>query len=341
MIENFKQATDLIHSSNRILLTMHERMDGDDGGALLAVGSHLEKMGKQVTYAIKKGVAANLAFLPGSEKIVDDITSADFDLVITFGCSSIDRTGSDKIKNLINHSERSEESLKPTDKGSFAGALDGSISIINIDHHPDNSNFGNVNVVDAKKSSVAELIYDFFIFNNWEINKDVATCLLTGIITDTGSFMHSNTQSSTLEVAGQLMRKGAHVSKIIKHTYKSKSPNVLKAWGKAMENSYYDDKHKIIYSVMTDKDLAEFEKLPGGAFEGFAETLNTLPEAKFAMFLRQDGDIIKGSLRSDIFKNTDVSKIAKAFGGGGHKLASGFSVAGKLMKNESGKWRVV
>ena len=83
-----------------------------------------------------------------------------------------------------------------------------------------------------------------------------------------------------------------------------------------MENSYYDKKHKIIYSVMTEKDLKEFKKLPQAAFEGFAETLNTLPEAKFAMFLRQDGKIIKGSLRSDIFKNIDVSKIAHIFGGG-------------------------
>jgi len=66
-----------------------------------------------------------------------------------------------------------------------------------------------------------------------------------------------------------------------------------------------------------------------------------MPEAKFAMFLRQDGPIIKGSLRSDIFKNVDVSKIAHIFGGGGHKLASGFSVAGKIMKDEVGKWRVI
>ena len=92
---------------------------------------------------------------------------------------------------------------------------------------------------------------------------------------------------------------------------------------------------------MTEKDLAEFTNLPQAAFEGLVETLNTLPEAKFAMFLRQDGNIIKGSLRSDIFKNVDVSKIAHVFGGGGHKLAAGFSVAGKLMKDDAGKWRVV
>lgn len=343
---HFQQANQLINASTKILLTMHERMDGDDGGALLAVGMQLEKMGKDITYAIKKGLTPNLAFLPNSQKIKDDIESSDFDLLITFGCNEIKRTGSERIINLVNsnHSERSEESLsKDLRKGSLSErfGMEQRLKTINIDHHPDNKLFADVNVVDSKKSSVAELIYDFFLFNNWAVTKDIATCLLTGIITDTGSFMHANTQSETLKAAGELMKKGASVSTIIKHTFKSKGAKVLKAWGKAMENSYYDTKNKIIYSMMTEKDLAEFEKLPGGAFEGFTETLNTVPEANFAMFLRQDGEIIKGSLRSDIFKNVDVSKIARSFGGGGHKLASGFSVAGKLMKDEKGKWKVV
>jgi phosphoesterase RecJ-like protein len=295
---------------------MHERMDGDDGGALLAMGEQLEKMGKRVTYAVKKGVPPNLSFLPGVEKILDDAPNLNYDLLITFGCSDLERTGSETIKQFNNQT-------------------------INFDHHPDNTYFGHVNVVDPKKSSVAELVYDFFNFNKWLITKDIATCLLTGIITDTGGFMHSNTQSSTLAAAGQLLRKGAQSHKIIRQTYKSKSPQILKAWGRAMENSYYDEKNKIIYSVMTEKDLAEFTSLPQAAFEGFTETLNTMPEAKFAMFLRQDGGVIKGSLRSDTFKNIDVSKIAHIFGGGGHKLAAGFSVAGKLMKDEMGKWRVI
>lgn len=312
----FNQAKELIEKSSNILLTMHERMDGDDGGSVLALGHYLEKIGKQVTMAIKKGVPPNLKFLPGSEKIADDISHSDFDLIIACGCSTKDRCGSEKIMSLP-------------------------VNIINIDHHPDNINFGQVNVVDPKKSSVAELVYDFFNHNNWKINKDIATCLLTGIITDTGSFMHSNTQESTLKAAAELMRKGAHISKIIKQTYKSKNPKVLKAWGKAMENSYYDEKQRIIYSIITDNDLKEIGDLPQAAFEGFAETLNTMPEAKFAMFLRQDGNVIKGSLRSDPFKNADVSKIAKLLGGGGHKLAAGFSVLGKLMRDEQGKWRVV
>ena len=316
MEQNFTKAKSLIDQSANILLTMHERMDGDDGGALLAMGNQLEKMGKNVTYAIKKGVPPNLNFLPGAEKILDDAPGLNYDLLITFGCASLERTGSETIKQFNNQT-------------------------INFDHHPDNTYFGHVNVVDPKKSSVAELVYDFFNFNKWLITKDIATCLLTGIITDTGGFMHSNTQSSTLAAAGQLLRKGAQSHKIIRQTYKSKSPQILKAWGRAMENSYYDEKNKIIYSVMTEKDLAEFTSLPQAAFEGFTETLNTMPEAKFAMFLRQDGGVIKGSLRSDTFKNIDVSKIAHIFGGGGHKLAAGFSVAGKLMKDEMGKWRVI
>ncbi len=316
MKDAFTKAKQLIDSAERILLTMHERMDGDDGGSVLALALHLEKQGKNITLAIKKGVPPSLKFLPGSEKIADDIDHADFDLLITCGCSTKDRSGSENIINL-------------------------KIPTINFDHHPDNTLFGDVNVVDSAKSSVAELVYDFFVFHNWTITHEVATCLLTGIITDTGGFMHSNTQSSTLKAAATLLKKGAQTAKIIRHTFKGKNANILKAWGKAMENSFYDAKHKIIYGIMTQKDLAELGELPQAAFEGFAETLNTFPGARFAMFLRQDGDIIKGSLRSDPYKKTDVSEIAKIFGGGGHKMAAGFSLAGKLMRDEQGKWRVV
>lgn len=292
-------------------------MDGDDGGALLAFGNYLKQAGKRVTYAIKKGVPPQLSFLPGSENIADDITKDDaFDLLITFGCSNIARCGSENIAAL-------------------------ETTTINIDHHPDNSLFGTINLVDPKKSSVAELVYDFFVWAKWPLNQAAATCLLTGIITDTGCFKHANTTASALKAAANLMLKGAPISKIINQTFRHKPAHVLKAWGRAMENSYFDSRHKIIYSIMADEDLVDFKNLPPAAFEGFVETLNTVPEARFAMFLRQDGHIIKGSLRSDIFKNTDVAQAAKIFGGGGHKLAAGFSVTGKLAKDEMGKWRVI
>ena len=316
MENEFKKAKLLIDNSTNILLTMHERMDGDDGGSVLALAYELERQKKTITVAIKKGVPPNLTFLPGSGRVLDDIAEGQkFDLLIVCGCSTLDRTGSRNIQNLT-------------------------IPILNIDHHPDNALYGQVNLVDPKKSSVAELIFDLFNFCKWPIDKHLATCLLTGIITDTGSFMHSNTQASTLKAAAKLLRKGAQVSQIIGQTFKGKTPQILKAWGHALQNSYYDDKHKVIYAVITEQDLNELGQLPQSAFEGLAETLNTIPEAKFALFLRQEGSIIKGSLRSDPFKNADVAKIARLFGGGGHKLAAGFSLAGKLSKDSSGKWKI-
>jgi phosphoesterase RecJ-like protein len=152
----------------------------------------------------------------------------------------------------------------------------------------------------------------------------------------------SNTQASTFKAAGELLKKGAELSVIVKNTYKNKTPRDLTAWGKAFKNTYFDEQSKIIYAVMTEEDIKKLDSnLPQNVFEGFVETLNTVPQAKFAMFLKQDGNIIKGSLRSETKKGVDVSEVARVFGGGGHKLAAGFSVAGKLVKDESGKWRVI
>jgi len=258
------------------------------------------------------------ADLVGLEDLAQEVKSGqiNFDVLVISGCSTLDRSGNPKIINR-------------------------GLPILNIDHQPYNTLFGQVNVVEPDKSSVAELVYDLFKFANWRISPDIATCLLTGIFTDTGSFMHSNTKESTLRAAAELMHKGARPATVAKHTYKGKSVAGLKAWGKALENAYYDPVRKIIYSVITAQELEDLGNPPQGSFEGLVETLNKVPEAQYALFLKQEGDTIKGSLRSDPHKGVDVKKIASLFGGGGHMWASGFSVAGKLVRNEQGKWQVV
>lgn len=314
-IKNFAAARSLLESSQRILLTTHERTDGDDLGSVLALADHLASSGKDITIAIVGGVPEQLTYLPGSKLVIEDISRADFDLLVISGCSNIERCGNPKIIEL-------------------------GVPILNIDHHPDNTKFGTVNVVDPAKSAVAELVFDFFNYCGWEISSRAATCMLTGIFTDTGSFMHSNTQDSTLSAAGNLMSKGARVSTVAKHNYKGKGIAALKAWGKALENAYYNEDNKIIISVISQEELNELGNPPMEYFEGLVETLNKVPEAKFALFLKQDGDTVKGSLRSDPHKGTDVKEIAHLFGGGGHKWASGFSLLGKLVKNDAGKWKV-
>lgn len=314
-IKNFDAARELLEKSQRVLLTTHERTDGDDLGSVLALADHLRSVGKNITIAIVGGVPEQLKYLPGSELVVEDIDRITFDLLVISGCSNIERSGNPKVISL-------------------------GLPILNIDHHPDNTNYGTVNMVDPAKSAVAELVFDFFNYCGWEISPAAATCLLTGIFTDTGSFMHSNTAGSTLSAAANLMSKGARVSTVAKHTYKGKGVEALKAWGKALDNAYYDDKNKIILSVISQDELNELGNPPMEYFEGLVETLNKVPEAKFALFLKQDGDVVKGSLRSDPHKGTDVKEIAHLFGGGGHKWASGFSVIGKLAKNSDNKWEV-
>ncbi len=316
MREAFEQAQHLLEQSSNILFTTHERTDGDDFGSVLALALHCKSAGKKVTIATTGGVPDSLRYLPMSEQVQETISDTDYDLVVISGCSVPGRVKNDRIAQL-------------------------SAPVINLDHHPDNTQYGTVNVVDATKSAVAELTYDFFKYCNWELTADIAMCLLTGIVTDTGVFMHSNTQASTLQAASDLMSKGARIATVTKHTYQGKDVAELKAWAKALENIHYDPKQQVIYSIVTEEELRELGNPSLNAFEGVVETLNKVPEAKYAMFLKQDAGIIKGSLRSDPHKGVDVKEIAHTLGGGGHKWAAGFSIIGKLGKTPEGKWEVI
>ena len=170
------------------------------------------------------------------------------------------------------------------------------------------------------------------------IDKVVALNLLTGIFTDTGGFRHANVTSDTLEIAAELLRRGARLDLISRFTMSRKDLPKLRVWAMALEHARFDEKRKVVYTVVTAEDLEK-----AGAreedLEGVAELLNTIPEAKFSMLLKQRGGEVKGSLRSEPHKGVDVSEIARSFGGGGHKLAAGFKFDGTIEKTESG-WRI-
>jgi bifunctional oligoribonuclease and PAP phosphatase NrnA len=311
---NFKKALELINKSEKIFLTMHEGPDGDDLGSVLAMRSFLLNIGKKPTAVIKGEVPDNLTFMPGHEFVEQEFPkNFDFDLVITFGCNKIERTGFKELAEI-------------------------KAPLINFDHHPDNTEFGKVNVVDPSTAAVAELVYYFLDFSEAEITKDMATCMLTGIFTDTGGFKHSNTSAEALEVAAHLLKKGARIDKIALQTMGKKRPSAIRAWAKGLENARFDTEKKMVFSVMTEDDLKEIGAT-NDDLEGFVELLNNMPQAKFALLLHQDGEVVRGSLRSEPHKKVDVSKIAKSFGGGGHKLASGFKIKGKLQRSGDA-WKI-
>lgn len=310
----FQKAWDLVNKSVSVFMTTHEGTDGDDLGSLLGMKFALEKRSKQVTACIKEAIPSNLTFLPGAKTVSENFIDQRYDLYMTFGCRDLDRTGFPELKKV---------------QGLF----------INFDHHPDNFHFATVNVVDPNTAAVAELVYHFLKYGEAEIDKDIATCLLTGIFTDTGGFKHANTSATALEAAAALMKKGARIEKIAQQTMPKHKPSTVRAWAKGLENTRFDPEKKMIFSVLSEEDFKDAGITPDD-FEGFVEMLNNIPQGKFALFLRQEGDMVKGSLRSEPHKGVDVMKIARTFGGGGHKLSSGFKIKGRLVK-DGDYWKIV
>lgn len=314
-MDAFEQAKNFIDKHNSFLLASHARTDGDDLGSILALTIALRSMGKKAVPLAKGGVPASLKFMPKQNEVLEDVPEDGFGALILSGCCDITRTGIDKL-------------------------IKGGYEILNIDHHQDNILFGDVNLVDKTKSSVAELVFQFLKNSGMNIDADIAKCLLTGIFTDTGSFMHPNTNASALNAAGELMKYGARTDNIGKSVNVKKDLSTFQAWGRALENTKMDPNNGMVVSVISEEDINGIGQISDDTFSGFADMLITIPEAKFSMFVKQEGEKIKGSIRSDEHKHVDVFKIARLMGGGGHKLASGFTINGKIKKTAGG-WQVV
>lgn len=319
-INNFQKARQLIEQHQRIIIASHEYTDGDDLGAILALGKVLDDLGKTTLRLALGGVPDSLLFLPGQDKVTDELPAdyQSYDLLITVGCGNLKRTG---FTELDPRSGRGW--VKP---------------ILNIDHHHDTQMFGTVNVWDETCAANCELVY--LLLQDWgvEIDKTIAQHLLTGIFTDTGGFRHANVRAVTLEIAAELLRRGAKLDLISRFTTSQKELPMLRAWALALERAKFDKEKQLVYTVITEEDLKKIGSTEED-LEGVVELLNTVPEAKFSMLLKQRGDEVKGSLRSENYKGVDVSRIARAFGGGGHKLAAGFKFKGKIEKTPDG-WKI-
>lgn len=323
LTEDMQAAWKLIHRNEHIILTTHERADGDGFGALLALGHVFEQLGKQVHRVVKDGAPESLAFLTGQTPVtthmplLDRTSSA---LIIVMDASELNRTGlKDEILAL--------RELRHLD-------------IIDIDHHPHGELFGNVNLVNEFASSTCELAYDLLALEQISIDMFMANALLTGIFTDTGSFQHSNTNPHALHIASELVAKGARLNKISKQLYSNKQESALHIWGETLSRVKVLPQFGLAVSIITQDDLKKYHASIDDA-SGVVSVMNTIPGIKASLLLVQTEDgKIKGSLRSEEGRGVDVSRIARVFGGGGHRLASGFSVDGELVR-EGGNWRIV
>ena len=309
-----------IETAENILLVCHQQPDADAVGSVVAISEWLMAMGKSPTKFCKDPAPASLEWLSNFENLetkVGEIIKQDFDLVIVVDSGDLKYAGLEEVLQYFNR--------RPF--------------IINIDHHATNQFFGDINVVDTAAASTTEIIYRIFKNLKIKIPARVASALLAGIIGDTYSFTNTNTDQRSLDAASGLLISGASLPQVNDSVLRNKNIETLKLWGKVLLRLQYNPNFDMAVTVVTAEDFQE-SGLDMEAAEGISNFLNNLDSAKAVCVLAQQGEMVKGSLRtnSDLI---DVSKIAKMLGGGGHKKAAGFKVKGQIVKDSAGHYQIV
>ena len=302
------QIHEKIKSAKSILLIPHQNADGDALGSVCGLFEYLLSTGIETRIFCLTPVSPRFAFLKHTEKITTDqniFLDKNVDLIIVVDSGDLEYAG---ILSLVkNHAA----------------------TIVNIDHHPTNKQFGHHNLVITTASSTSEIIYHFLRQLHARLNHRLATALLTGIITDTDNFTNSASSESAMAAAGDLIRHGGNLNLINTYTVRNKSVNLLHLWGEVLNRL---DKHvqlDMVYTYITQADLNKHQ-VNENESEGIANFLNNLDEGKMALILKETSDgKIKGSFRTTK-DDVDVSALAKKMGGGGHKKAAGFSVVGTI-----------
>lgn len=312
--EDYLKALNLISKHKNILLITHRNPDGDAIGSTLGFYLTLMKLGKNPKPFCIDPLPSNFSFLPESSQVVNHFDIKDFDMIIILDCGSPSQMGlgEDKEKEILNSN----------------------LPLINIDHHISNPRFASINIVESGAAACAQIIYYLISELKVKINKYIATCLLTGLYTDTGSFMHDNTTPEVLKIASELLVLGGRYNKISSNI-RLKTIPALRLWGRALSRIQKDRQLGIATSIITKKDLSECQASYDD-LSGVVSLINTIPNIKATLLLSErEGGEIKGSLRSEV-GGLDVSKVAAVLGGGGHPRASGFSVKGRLKKEKNG-----
>jgi len=308
-----------IKKAENILLVSHIRPDGDSLGAILAFYKFLVGQNKKSVMLVNDVLPAGFKFLPHFNQIETDFNNfrgEKFDLIIFLDCGDFMRSG---LKNY-------EDKLKD-------------VLAINIDHHFSNDNFGVINLVMPEISSTSEILYHFFSALDFLIESGIATCLLTGILTDTNFFIHNNTSHATVKSVSELIKSGAKINSVLEHIYTTPSFKSLKLYGRALARLQIDTETELATTAIFLDDLEEIRAVEDD-LEGLDNYLSLLNDVKGTLILKEhELGFVKGSLRTTR-NDVDVAAIAKNFGGGGHKKAAGFKVAGKIVKSETGGWKV-
>ena len=294
----------IIEDKNVIGIAGHVRPDGDCVGSTLAVYNYIKDNYPEKDVRIYLEPIPNIfKFSKRADEIRSDYKDdVIFDLFIAEDCGDLGRLG-----NAAKYFENAKSTLC-------------------IDHHVSNSSFADENYIFPKASSTCELVFE--LIDIQKLSLQIAECLYTGIVHDTGVFQYSCTSAKTMEIAGVLMETGIDYPKIVDDTFYTKTFGQNKILGLALLNAELYLDGAVIATVVFQEDMKRFSVLPKH-LDGIVNQLRVTKDTKIALFLYENEDgTFKGSLR--VNGDTNVADIAAQFGGGGHVKAAGFSIEGPI-----------
>lgn len=321
-IRKFNQIKKEIEKAKSILLLTHRAPDGDAIGSVLALNLYLKKQ-KKTTYLYVPAAPRFLSFLPCYDetqkrafpqkfRFLSSAKGEDFDLIFALDFADKKRLELPQEMADISSSE-----------------------VITIDHHLNNDGLGKIRLIESNASSTAEILYNFLKYLKIKIDKDLATCLLAGVLTDTGGFSRTNQNHREVEkIIADLILSGGELFKIMP-SYQHIDFNRAKLLAKLIERTIKDEKLNLMYSYLLDADF-EGERMNLSEPPIFPDFLSRIGDADLYIFLaQQKKGKVKGSIRVAIREGPCAGKInavklAERFGGGGHKEASGFTARGEI-----------
>ena len=306
-LDNIKEE---IYDAKSVVILTHEVPDGDAIGSSLAMYLGLKQLGKDVDVVIPK-FSRTFSFLPFANEIKSEGRMENYDLAIALDCGDIKR-----LNGFVNYFENANCKIA-------------------IDHHEANTMFADFNFVNPTAPACAQILITVLKSLDIEITKDIGTCLLTGIITDTGGFQYQSVKAETFEFAAELLSKGVNVSDIYKKVLQTISVQKFELRKIAMNRIELIEDGKIAFTYITCKDE---EETKSEDHDGIVEIGRTIEGVEISIFLREAEDNkYKISLRSNDYVN--VSDICVLFGGGGHMRAAGGIITG--LSFEKAKEKIV
>lgn len=306
-----------IKQADNIVILTHESPDGDAIGSSLAVKLMLQELDKQADVIIPE-YPRMFGFLPSANEIKEESNREKYDLAISVDCGNFKRLAKNEYF----------ENAKKT---------------IVIDHHGSNNMYGDLNYVNPVSPACCEILISMAEYFGIEISKEIGTCIMTGIITDTGGFRHSGITPDTFEYTAELIRVGVDIPDIYKRTMGTKTKANFELMKRIMNRMELLEDGKVSFTYMTSQDELEVNA-ESGDHDGLVNIAKDIEGVQVAIFVRQkdNEDVYKVSLRSE--DGINVSDICLLFGGGGHARAAGALIKGtleevkeKLMK-EIKKW---